>query len=260
MQRAPHPPKGFIPSEGWARGSQGHPWSPTDKPAAGRRPIARLPRPPTAPPFASAAAHRPLHGRQQPAAPPALGTGERGRPEGAWGTGHGGAGASRGTPPGCPNTGLPLPPRRPRPPHRRAAGPARPEHAQCWPRRRRLPSERRGGRRGRGMRWGGAGGVDSGATLGTSGKQGEGDAGWGGNGEEGGCLRGEMCVRGAGALRYRPAAVPLGHPESVAPGVGAAPGPGPAARTPSTPRPGSQAQLGACLGGHSLGGPPGTSL
>lgn len=153
MQRAPHPPKGFIPSEGWASGSQGHPWSPTDKPAAGRKPIARLPWPPTAPPSASAAAHRLLRDRQSPAAPPALGTGESGPPEGVWGTGNNGVEATRGQPLWCPWTAAPSvpppPPARPSP-----AGPARPEHAQCRPR---LPAEQRGGRRETGMREGAGG-------------------------------------------------------------------------------------------------------
>lgn len=164
MQRAPHPPKGFIPSEGWASGSQGHPWSPTDTPAAGRRPIAGLPRPPTAPPSASAGAHRPLRGHRRPppqrrtALPNALG-GRRRR-----------GGRGPGTGPGCAVIGSPPPPARSTP-----RGSPCPEHAQRRPRR---PAERgrgrgagtregRGGRAG-GRHWGQAG---EGAPAGEGAKQ-----------------------------------------------------------------------------------------
>lgn len=49
-RRAPHPPKGSIPAEGWASGWRGHPRLTTDSPPAARSPMAALPRPPAAPP------------------------------------------------------------------------------------------------------------------------------------------------------------------------------------------------------------------
>lgn len=150
MHRAPHPPKRFIPSEGWASGSGATPvpnWQGSRRPEANR----------DAPPAAHSTALR-LGG----GAPAAHGTFDRRVGEErlsrrrAYGTGNRVAGASRGTPTGVfrPRGSESPQPRRPQP-HRLAA-----EHAQCRPRR---PSERVAGNDAAE----GAGG--RGATLRTSG-------------------------------------------------------------------------------------------
>lgn len=181
MQRAPHPPKGFIPSEGWASGSQGHPWSPTDTPAAGRRPIAGLPRPPTAPPSASAAAHRPLRGHRRPpprrrtALPNALG-GRRRR-----------GGRRPGTGPGCAVTGSPPPPARSAPLRAGPLAPSMRRGGRGAPR-----SEGGGAERGRVRAEGDGQGGDTGDKRGRGRRQ--------GRERSKTRMRRGMCVRGAGAL------------------------------------------------------------
>lgn len=230
MQRAPHPPKGFIPSEGWASGSQGHPWSPTDTPAAGRRPIAGLPRPPTAPPSASAAAHRPLRGHRWPppqrrtALPKALG-GRRRR-----------GGCDPGT-----GRGVPSPRHRRPPPAPLRAGPL-------------APSMRRGGRgaprregggaeRGRVRAEGDGQGGDTGDKRGRGHRQGR---------ERSRTRMRNVRERSRGAELKRLRGGPSDSPKQ--PADVAAAGPALAARSPSHP---SQAQL---VLTHPWGRPPGASL